>query len=85
VLLHFSYAIDPDFHAKPTPYIFENKKSKIRIQTQKVICEVTKSNLRVCMKDLKGTIINEDDEGFMNRHPMKSVFMAWEISLVRLI
>ena len=66
----FSYAIDPDFHAESTPYIFENKKSKIRIQTQKLICEVTKSDLKVCMKDLKGTVINEDAQGFMSRQTL---------------
>lgn len=65
--LPFSYAIDPDLKASTIPYIFEEKKSKIRLQTQKVICEVAKKGMAVSIKDLQGNIICEDDKGYFHR------------------
>ncbi len=56
----FSYAIDPNFSPKETPYIFEEKKSKYIIQTNALICEVGKEHLNITLKDLKGKVINED-------------------------
>jgi alpha-glucosidase len=63
----FSYAIDPNFEAKETPYIFEEKKNKFLIQTQKLICEVDKDNLKITLKDLKGKVICEDEKGYFSR------------------
>lgn len=63
----FSYAIDPNFQPKETPYIFEEKKSKYILQTNSIICEVSKDNLAITIKDLKGTIINQDTQGYYNR------------------
>ncbi len=63
----FSYAIDPIFQPKETPYIFEEKKSKYLIQTKKLICEIAKENMSITIKDIKGNIINEDDGGYYNR------------------
>ena len=56
----FSYAIDPNFSPKETPYIFEEKKSKYIVQTNALICEVGKEHLNITLKDLKGKVINED-------------------------
>ncbi len=63
----FSYAIDPNFSAKDTPYIFEEKKTKILIQTKKLICEISKKDLRICLKNLKGVTICEDEQGYFAR------------------
>ncbi len=66
----FSYAIAPDFQGQTTPYIYEEKKNKVRIQTQKVICEVSKTNLKITITDLKGNIVCEDDTGFLSRRTL---------------
>ncbi len=63
----FSYAIDPNFKIKETPYIFEEKKSKYLIQTKQLICEIAKQNLAITIKDLQGNVVNEDDAGYYNR------------------
>lgn len=60
----FSYAIDPNFPSPETPYILENKKNKILIQTAKLTVEVSKQRLNIIIKDLKGNIICEDDKGY---------------------
>lgn len=59
----FSYAIDPNYTSKETPYIFEEKKSKYLIQTSALVCEVGKDNLNITLKDLRGKVINEDEAG----------------------
>ncbi len=66
----FSYAIAPDFKEQTTPYIYEEKKNKVRIQTQKIICEVSKVNLSITITDLKGNVICEDDTGFLSRRTL---------------
>jgi len=63
----FSYAIDPNFKSKETPYIFEEKKSKYFIQTKKLICEIAKKDLAITIKDLKGNVVNEDEAGYYNK------------------
>ncbi len=66
----FSYAIAPSFKSQTTPYIFEEKKQKVRIQTQKVICEISKTDLNITITDLKGNVICEDDTGFLSRRTL---------------
>ncbi|MEM1121313.1 MAG: glycoside hydrolase family 31 protein [Bacteroidota bacterium] len=63
----FSYAIDPSFQPPKTPYIFEEKKNKYRIQTKSIVCEVRKDNMSITIKDLDGKIINQDAAGYYNR------------------
>jgi len=63
----FSYAIDPSISFSSIPYIFEEKKTKIRLQTKKLICEVAKKDMTVTIKDLKGNIICEDHKGYFHR------------------
>jgi len=71
----FSYAIAPSFKSQTTPYIFEEKKQKVRIQTQKVICEISKTDLNITITDLKGNVICEDDTGFLSRSSLKIIML----------
>lgn len=60
----FSYAIDPSFNNEDVPYIFEKKKHKFQIQTQRLIIEIDKARLKVAIKNVKGVLINEDADGY---------------------
>ncbi len=66
----FSYAIASDLPLSTIPYICEEKKTKIRLQTQKVICDISKKDLTISLKDLKGTVICEDHKGYLSRQTL---------------
>ena len=60
----FSYAIDPKFQPKETAVEFKEKEDHFRITTERVICRINKSDVRVSILDKSGTVICEDEKGF---------------------
>lgn len=65
-----SFAIQNDLSFNAIPYICEEKKYKIRLQTQKLICDISKKDLTISIKDLKGNIVCEDYRGYLHRQTL---------------
>ena len=60
----FSYAIDPDFTPEHVHYIFEEKLKYFSIKTDVIECIIFKANLSTKIKDIKGTVVHEDEKGY---------------------
>ena len=60
----FSYAIDNTNFEATEEFSFREKDDHYRITTDRLICTITKQNLRVRILDRSGNVLCEDEKGF---------------------